>query len=68
MYQVFNADDVALCWNKYKLISNVNFITCTHTNVAVKIAFYALMHKKQAQLNMMIREIFKKKSARIHSI
>jgi len=38
-----------------------------HTDVAVKIAFYVLMHKKQAQLNIMIREIFKKKSARIHS-
>jgi hypothetical protein len=38
-----------------------------HTNVAVKIAFYALMHKKKAQLNIMIRVIFKKKCARIQS-
>jgi len=37
-----------------------------HTNVKVKIAFYVLMHKKQ-ELNIMIKEICKKKSARIHS-
>lgn len=31
-----------------------------HTNVAVKIEFYALMHKKKAQLNRIIRDMFKK--------
>jgi hypothetical protein len=47
------------------LDSNDDFITCAHQSCSKK-AFYALMHKKEVQLNIMIREIFKKKSAKIH--
>jgi hypothetical protein len=42
-------------------ITNVDFITLANTNVTVKIAFYALLHKKQEKLNIKLKRHFIKK-------